>query len=203
MKIDSLFSFNRLIAVWVSEFLVKTPITPNQVTTLSLVSGLAGAAAMAQGTRAGFLLGALLRHLAFILDNCDGEIARRKNLKSKFGMWYDFIADLLVDWALWAGLCIGALAQGVTPMVVPIAFAAAAGSAALFWVVVSRRLGGASGKEASTASNPFFSALHVLGHDGDPSLLVWMFALAGYPGWLLVAGCVYMNVLWIYTVLQR
>jgi phosphatidylglycerophosphate synthase len=198
MKFDSLFSFNRAIAVRVSDTLVKTP-----VTTLSLTCGLLSAFAMARGSRTGLLLGALLLQLAFILDNCDGEIARRKNLKSQFGMWYDFVADLFVDWALWTGLCVGALAQSVTPLVVPVAVVACLGSAALFWVVVSRRLGGGSGKEPSATKNPFLSALHVLGHDGDPSLLIWIFALAGYPGWLLFAGCVYVNVLWIYTAFRR
>ncbi len=203
MTFDNLFSFNRIIATRVSDTLVKTPLTPNQLTTLSLAAGLASAAAMAHGTRAWLILGALLLQTAFILDNCDGEIARRKNLKSRFGMWYDFIVDVLVDCALWTGLCIGALAQGVTPLVVPVAVAAAAGSLSLFWVVVSRRLGGGSGKEPSPTKNPFLSALHVLGHDGDPSLLVWIFALAGYPGWLLLAGCVYINFLWVYTALRR
>ncbi len=203
MRFDDLFSFNRVIAVRLSDALVKTPLTPNQVTTLALLTGCASAAMMARGTRADLLIGALLLQVAFILDNCDGEIARRKNLRSKFGMWYDFVADFMVDCALWSGLCSGALAQGVTPLVVPVAFAAAAGSAALFWVVVSRRLGGGSGKEPSLSKNPLLSALHVLGHDGDPSLLVWIFALAGYPGWLLLAGCVYVNILWIYTALRR
>lgn len=203
MRFDSLFSFNRALAVRLSGVLLKTPLTPNHVTTLSLVFGLASAASMAQGTREGLLLGALFLQIAFILDNCDGEIARRKNLRSKFGMWYDFIVDFLVDCALWAGLCMGALAQGMTPLVVPVAFAAAIGSAMLFWVVVSRRLGGGSGKELSLIKNPFLSALHVLGHDGDPSLLVWIFALIGYPGWLLLAGCLYVNILWIYTALRR
>lgn len=203
MTFDGLFSFNRAIAVRVSDVLVKTPLTPNQVTTLSLLTGFASAAMMARGTRRGLLLGALLLQIAFILDNCDGEIARRKNLRSKFGMWYDFIADFFVDCAVWTGLCAGALAQGVTTLVVPVALAAIAGSGALFFVVVSRRLRGGSGKEPSPTRNPILSALHVLGHDGDPSLLAWIFAFAGYPGWMLLAGCVYVNILWIYTAIRR
>ena len=44
MRFDSLFSFNRALAVRLSDVLVKTPLTPNHVTTLSLVFGLASAA---------------------------------------------------------------------------------------------------------------------------------------------------------------
>ncbi|MBP9733081.1 MAG: hypothetical protein KBD07_01745, partial [Candidatus Omnitrophica bacterium] len=40
---------------------------------------------------------------------------------------------------------------------------------------------------------------YVLGQDGDPTLLVYGFALLGSPWLLLVLGTVYINALWIFS----
>ena len=50
------------------------------------------------------LLGALLAQLSSILDGCDGEIARLKLLKSKFGRWLDQVLDRYSDLFIFTGL---------------------------------------------------------------------------------------------------
>lgn len=44
----------------------------------------------------------------YILDNCDGDIARAKNLGSRFGHYFDSVADWLVDTTFFLCLGIGA-----------------------------------------------------------------------------------------------
>ncbi len=47
--------------------------------------------------------------LAYVLDNCDGEVAREKGLSSLFGHWFDTIVDWLVHSAFFIALGIGAM----------------------------------------------------------------------------------------------
>ena len=72
-------------------FLVSnfTNMTPNQLTVLSFLSSIAAGVLIIFGSRASFIAAAVCIQLAFILDNVDGEVARIKNLKSKFGGWFD------------------------------------------------------------------------------------------------------------------
>ena len=87
--------------------LLRLPITPNQVTALSLTFGLTSAWCFGLGTSAAGIVGGLLLIACYTLDNCDGEIARIKNLSSDWGAQFDDIADWLVDGAFFASLGYG------------------------------------------------------------------------------------------------
>jgi phosphatidylglycerophosphate synthase len=80
----------------VTRLLVRTPLTPNQITALSMVFGLAGGLVCLKGEYFSILIGAILFFIGYVLDNCDGEIARLKNLRSRFGMRFDTFVDWLV-----------------------------------------------------------------------------------------------------------
>jgi archaetidylinositol phosphate synthase len=60
-------------------------------------------AAVAIGRHA-FLAGALLLQLKTLLDNADGQLARRTGRVTDFGRYLDSESDLLVDAAVFAGL---------------------------------------------------------------------------------------------------
>lgn len=204
MQTVDLFTFNRKISSRLSALLIKTPLTPNHVTTLSMGSGLWAGYFFSHGTRGFMLLGAVFLQLAFILDNCDGDIARAKSLQSRFGMWYDFTADLIVDFALWSGLALGAVTLGVPGGAVRWWWMAAmAGSAINYARVTGERMaairGGASAssKVPPPDNRPVWERVwYVLGQDGDPTLLIYAFALVGSPWLLLMLGAVYVNALW-------
>jgi phosphatidylglycerophosphate synthase len=70
-----------------------TRITPNQVSSLSFVSGALAALSFLQGDHAWLVLGAALYHVSFVLDCIDGKIARLKGTGSVFGMWLDYSFD--------------------------------------------------------------------------------------------------------------
>lgn len=79
-----------------SRVLVRTPLTPNQITWTALALGLAASVALLRGDRGGDLAAAVLLVLCYVLDNCDGEIARAKSLSSTFGAQLDTAVDAVV-----------------------------------------------------------------------------------------------------------
>lgn len=77
--------------------LVKTSITPNQITFLSLCAGLGAAACITVGSLQARLLGAALLFGSAILDGVDGMIARLKKTSSETGHAIDGAADYAVN----------------------------------------------------------------------------------------------------------
>lgn len=70
----------------------KIGITPNMLTTVSLVLGLLGAWTVYKQS---FYLGALLVFMAYFFDCMDGNMARKYDMVTVFGDYYDHIADLV------------------------------------------------------------------------------------------------------------
>lgn len=102
------FPLVRHLSVRLSRILAPTPITPNQITSVSLFASLAGAWCFADPSRAAQIAGGLLFLAFYVLDNCDGEIARAKGLSTRFGLYYDTFVDWVGHAALFVGLGIGA-----------------------------------------------------------------------------------------------
>lgn len=106
----SIFPLIRIFSRPVTGVLLRFPISANQVTTASFVLGLGAAWAAAEATQAWALAAGFLMTGAYILDNCDGEIARRKNQCSRFGMHFDTFVDWAVHAAFFWGLGVGVAA---------------------------------------------------------------------------------------------
>jgi phosphatidylglycerophosphate synthase len=83
--------------------------SPNLVTTLSLLIALAGAGAAATGTRAGYVCTAVALYFSFALDCTDGQLARYSLQFSRIGSWLDATFDRAKEYAVYAGLAVGAL----------------------------------------------------------------------------------------------
>ena len=95
---------NRPISKWITSKITDYPLTPNQISiVVFFVSMLSGLIISMEGYFF-LLLGALLAQLSSILDGCDGEIARLKLLKSKFGGWFDQVLDRYSDLFIFTGL---------------------------------------------------------------------------------------------------
>jgi phosphatidylglycerophosphate synthase len=77
--------------------LCRTPITPNQVSYVVALIGLAGCVLTAMASQACLVWGAFLVFLSCVIDGCDGEIARLKMEYSPFGAWLDTIIDELTQ----------------------------------------------------------------------------------------------------------
>jgi hypothetical protein len=89
--------FNSRFSRPLTRLFMKTSITPNQITTISVIIGVIGALWVLRGDWASLALGGTLLQLQCVLDSCDGEIARLKYLHSKLGMWLDTMTDGIID----------------------------------------------------------------------------------------------------------
>jgi phosphatidylglycerophosphate synthase len=100
--------YSKYIARWAAH----RGLTPNAVTTASLGLGLLGAAAFATGQRPGLIAGAVLLQVAFTADCVDGQLARYTQTFSPLGAYLDSMFDRAKEYAVYAGLALGA-ATGV------------------------------------------------------------------------------------------
>lgn len=121
-------------ARWLVTPLVPTRVTPNHLTTLRLLIGLAGAFYLARGDFLHANIGAFLIVLSNFVDHTDGELARISGKTSRIGHFYDLAADALTTVLLFLGMGYG---LGVA--------ASAAGSASSGWHVPPVVLGGVAG----------------------------------------------------------
>ncbi|MFF2510939.1 DUF5941 domain-containing protein [Streptomyces sp. NPDC058086] len=100
--------YSRYIARWCA----RRGLTPNQVTTASLLTALIAAGCAATGTRAGFAAAGLLLLFSFVLDCTDGQLARYSLQYSTLGAWLDATFDRAKEYAYYAGLALGAARGG-------------------------------------------------------------------------------------------
>ncbi|MFB7650922.1 MULTISPECIES: DUF5941 domain-containing protein [unclassified Streptomyces] len=100
--------YSRYIARWCA----RRGLTPNQVTTASLLTALIAAGCAATGTRAGFVAAGVLLIASFVLDCTDGQLARYSLQYSTLGAWLDATFDRAKEYAYYAGLALGAARGG-------------------------------------------------------------------------------------------
>ncbi|MER6980728.1 CDP-alcohol phosphatidyltransferase family protein, partial [Streptomyces carpinensis] len=100
--------YSRYIARWCA----RRGLTPNQVTTASLLTALIAAGCAATGTRGGFVAAGVLLIASFVLDCTDGQLARYSLQYSTLGAWLDATFDRAKEYAYYAGLALGAARGG-------------------------------------------------------------------------------------------
>ncbi|ANP50770.1 phosphatidylglycerophosphate synthase [Streptomyces griseochromogenes] len=100
--------YSRYIARWCA----RRGLTPNQVTTASLLTALIAAGCAATGTRGGFIAAGVLLIASFVLDCADGQLARYALKYSTLGAWLDATFDRAKEYAYYAGLALGAARGG-------------------------------------------------------------------------------------------
>lgn len=100
-------AINRPLSKAITRRLVRTPVTPNQVSFFNLGIGVVAGLAAAVGGYLGFLAAAVLFQFASVLDGTDGELAHLKHLASRRGQWIDTITDGLTYVAFIGGLSVG------------------------------------------------------------------------------------------------
>ncbi|HEY5832868.1 CDP-alcohol phosphatidyltransferase family protein, partial [Streptomyces sp.] len=100
--------YSRYLARWCA----RRGLTPNQVTTASLLVALIAAGCAATGTRGGFVAAGVLLLVSFVLDCADGQLARYALRYSTLGAWLDATFDRVKEYAYYAGLALGAARGG-------------------------------------------------------------------------------------------
>jgi phosphatidylglycerophosphate synthase len=146
--------YSKYIARWAA----RRGWTPNFVTTVSLGIGILAAVAFATGERAGLIAGAVLLQLSFTTDCVDGQLARYTRTFSRLGGWLDAVFDRGKEYAVYAGLAIGASRAGDPVWVlaaVALALQTIRHTIDFSYLILEReRLGGGPGAARSSASAP-------------------------------------------------
>ncbi len=187
----------RRISLAISRRLVNTPTTPNQITLLSILIGLAGAWCISLGTGLLQVTGALLFLLHSIVDGCDGEIARIKFMESRLGGILDFWGDNIVHAAIFTA--IGVAWHNRTGSILPIMLSgvAVAGtflSALLIYLSTMRKKASEEGplytSVASSPSNARIVKVADFLSRRDFIYLVVILAFYRHLDWFLVASAI-------------
>ncbi len=96
----------RKISGFITGILVKTPVSPNQVTIISLILGIVAAIFFSHGAHTYTIIAGVLYFVSTVFDQCDGEVARFKHMESDFGKTFDIIVDSIVNAAIVIGITI-------------------------------------------------------------------------------------------------
>jgi len=88
---------NRPISRRITSVLLQFPIHPNAWTISIFVLPLIACVFLARGNYVSIVIGAAIFQVFSILDGCDGEIARAKNLESKLGERLDYLCDFIAS----------------------------------------------------------------------------------------------------------
>ncbi len=108
---DLVEPINRYAHIPMAAILVKplkhTPITPNQVTLISVLFGLAAAWEFSLGNLKGLVTGGVLFEISLVLDCVDGQLARAKNMASDLGRLIDGIGGYIANLGVVVGIGLG------------------------------------------------------------------------------------------------
>lgn len=150
--------------------LLGTQVTPNHLTTLRLLSGLAAVAAFSAGTPFWSHWGGVLFVLSAFLDRADGELARSSGRSSRRGHHYDLLSDALVTALVFVGIGIGARSGELGGLAPPMGLVAGVAVASVFWFLA---------RFDDEEQAPFH------GQSGfDPDDLLYLIGPLAWLGWL-------------------
>jgi phosphatidylglycerophosphate synthase len=133
-------SINRILTRPFTGFFIKSGLHPNQITLLSGAAGVMAILFFSFGTKTGFILGAVFFELFYILDNCDGEVARAKGLSTKFGSWLDTLVDYCVHVAAFGAIALGLYRITPSPFIIVAGLSAMLGIFLSFFVVLLQKV---------------------------------------------------------------
>ena len=106
-----LFLFRPVSFVF-TKFLVKLPVTPNQISFMSMIAGIISGIFFSFGDKKSFVYGGLFYLLCHIFDLIDGMIARLKKNGTPLGRIIDGWVDYITTVAVFVGMYIGLIKVG-------------------------------------------------------------------------------------------
>ncbi|MCB0220433.1 MAG: CDP-alcohol phosphatidyltransferase family protein [Chrysiogenetes bacterium] len=104
--------FNRPLGRPLSKLLIRTPVTPNQVTIFAMLVGVLSGWFFSRGDHVSGIVGALVFQLAAMIDCIDGDIARSVFKETPVGKWLDIAADQVAHVAIFGGIAWGVTQSG-------------------------------------------------------------------------------------------
>tara|TARA_B100001142_G_C14202715_1_gene604460 strand:+ start:351 stop:935 length:585 start_codon:yes stop_codon:yes gene_type:complete len=161
--------------------LAKTSVSPNQLTTARIMTGVLAAVCLAIGPQ-WQTIGAGIFVISVLLDRMDGDLARLTNCTTNFGHRYDMISDAISNVLILIGLGVGLMGGNLGSWAGCMGLVAGVSVAAILWIVM--RIEKVKGLRA--AELPNFS-----GFDADDAvLLIPIFIWLGFAEYLLFISSV-------------
>ncbi|MBI3797749.1 MAG: CDP-alcohol phosphatidyltransferase family protein [Deltaproteobacteria bacterium] len=177
--------FNRKLSRPLTRWLVRTPLSPNQITVLACAVGLLGALCFVPGGYWGPVLGALLLQFAVVLDCCDGEVARVKFMESPLGDWLDIVCDTVVSIAIFLGLGVAVWRNGAVNHALVLAGVLVLGGVLAFPLVTLAEKTEELGNRRNGWEDGLIKKLLASLTTRDFSVLIVASAVTGQLGWFL------------------
>jgi archaetidylinositol phosphate synthase len=142
-------------------------VTPNHLTTVRLLVGVAAAVAFVPGAYIWSNVGAMLLVVSNFLDHCDGELARMSGKSSRAGHVYDLASDALVTIVVFIaiGAGVGLRLKMVLPVPAVLLGCIAGCAIALIFYLrmqIEDRLGKAGAQQASVGGFETEDVLYLL-----------------------------------------
>lgn len=116
--------FYRPLGLQLAKFFAVLRMTPDQVTLLSTLAGVAAGHLYFYGALSLNLIGMFLHIMSNLLDNADGQLARLTSRQSESGKIVDGIGDHVVFVSIYFHLCLRGVIGGASEWLWLIAFAA-------------------------------------------------------------------------------
>lgn len=174
--------------------LVRTAVTPNQLTWLRLATGVAAAALIAVDTAPLIWIGCGVFVLSVLLDRADGVLARLKSQFSSFGHKLDLVSDALVNAMILVAVGFAARDTTLADWAVPLGVVAGVSVAAVLFIVM--RMEGVKGARAAELGGR-------AGFDPDDAvLLIPVFIVLGWTAPLVVAAAVSAPLVALYFLVR-
>jgi len=190
--------FNRKVSRPITRWLLRTPLTPNQVTLLSCIVGILGALCFFPGGYWGPVLGAFLLQFSVVLDCCDGEIARVKFMESPLGDWLDIVCDTIVSIAIFVGIGLAVWRDGTAQHALALASLLAVGGILSFPFVTLAEKTEAMGERRQGWEDRTIKKLLSSLTTRDFSVVVVMSALVGKLNWFLWGAALGAHAFWLF-----
>lgn len=180
---------NSLFSLKISYFLVKTPVTPNQITLLGLIIGLAAGFFFAQGNYWSSFIGSLLLIFTAIWDCCDGDVARLKFMESDFGDRLDTSCDNAINIFIFTGIMLGVTnSKGLTYAMTPFLLLVLGGCSIFYFIYFPK-----GGKGSFFKNTPIYEVIEILA-SRNFIYIVFLFSIAGKLEWFLWLAGIGSNI---------
>ena len=178
---------NRPLGRYLSKILIRAPISPNQV---SIVSMLVGILSGCFFTGRYFISGGLLLQLSAMIDCVDGDLARALYKESRFGKWLDLVGDQFVHVVVFSSISF-ALAR-TDPAALALGISAVLGTVISFAVIVrfrqrknGRKSSGVEQLIDVTTNRDFSLLVLLLAIAGKLDLFLWMAGIGVHFFWII------------------
>ena len=175
---------NSIFSIKISSLLIKTFLTPNQITILGLFIGLASGILFAQGNYWNTLIGGVLLSITAILDCCDGDVARLKFMESDFGENLDTACDNIINIFIFIGIMLGvARYDGLIQALIPFALLMFGGGWIFYLIYFPK-----GGKGSYFTNTPMYNIIQILA-SRNFIYVILLFCIFNKLNWFLwIAG---------------